>query len=148
MAAPSPSPKLSKKKYCVCSMTMEVYLDSHNLWQVIIGENVSKKKDHQVLAAIISDVSEDLLGILDSKKTSKENWDILHQQNLGVDRVIQSRIQGLKRDLEILILAKMDSIVHFAMKFTHIVSRSMESRRGDERERGGASISESDARQI
>ena len=74
------------------SMTMEVYLDSHNLWQTIIGENASKKKDRQALSVIISCVLEDLLGILDAKKTSKENWEILHKQNLGVDRVIQSPI--------------------------------------------------------
>ena len=39
-----------------------------------------------------------------------------------MDRVIQSRIQGLRRDLEILTMGKTDSVVDFAMKFTHIVS--------------------------
>ena len=92
MAESAPSLKLSKTNYRVWSMTMEVYLDLHNLWQRIIGENASKKKDHQALSAIISGVLEDLLGILDAKKTSKENWEILHKQNLGVDRVIQSPI--------------------------------------------------------
>ena len=65
--------KLSKMNYRVWSMTIEVYLDSHNLWQVIIGENASKKKVRQALAAIISCVPEDLLGILDAKKSAKEN---------------------------------------------------------------------------
>ena len=103
-------------------MTMEVYLDSHDLWQTIVGENPTKKKDRQVLSAIISGVREDLLGILDAKKTTKENWEILHQQNLSVDKVIQSRIQGLRRDLEILTMGKSDLVVDFAMKFMHIVS--------------------------
>ena len=39
-----------------------------------------------------------------------------------MDRVIQSLIQGLKRDFEILTMAKTDSIMDFAMKFMHIVS--------------------------
>ena len=39
-----------------------------------------------------------------------------------MDRVIQSRIQGLRRDLEILTMAKTDYVVDFATKFTHIVS--------------------------
>ena len=103
-------------------MTMEVYLDSHDLWQTIVGQNPRKKKDRQALLAIMSDVPEDLLGILDAKKTTKENWEILRQRNLGVDRVIQSRIQGIRRDLEILTMGKTDSVVDFAMKFTHIIS--------------------------
>ena len=71
---------------------------------------------------IISGVPEDLLGILEAKKSAKENWEILRQWNLGVERVIQSHIQRLKRDLEILTMAKTDSVMDFAMKFTHIVS--------------------------
>ena len=96
MGAATLSLKLSKMNYRVWSMTMEVYLDSHDLWQTIVGENPTKKKDRQALLAIMSGVPEDLLGILDAKKTAKENWEILRQQNLGVDRVIQSRIQGLR----------------------------------------------------
>ena len=99
MGASMPSLKLSKMNYRVWSMTMEVYLDSHDLWQTIVGENPTKKKDHKALSAIISGVPEDLLGILDAKKTAKENWEILRQRNLDVDKVIQSRIQGLRLDL-------------------------------------------------
>ena len=122
MGASTPSLKLSKMNYRVCFMTMEVYLDSHDLWQTILGENPTKKKDRQALSAIISRVQEDLLEILDAKKTANENWEILRQRNLGVDRVIQSRIQGLRCDLEMLTMGMSDSIVDFAMKFRHTVS--------------------------
>ena len=88
LAAQVLSLKLSKTNYWVWSMAMEVYLDSHDLWQAIIGENVSKKKDLLALSAIISAVLEDQLVILDAKKTAKENWEILRQQNLDVDRGI------------------------------------------------------------
>ena len=87
----------------------------------MIGENVTKKKDRMALSAIISSIPEDMLGILDAKKTVEENWEILRQRNLGVDRVIQSRIQGLKRNFEMLTMAKTDSIADFAMKFTLII---------------------------
>ena len=122
LSTSAPSLKLSKTNYRVWLMAMEVYLDSHDLWQAIVGENVAKKKDRLALSAIISVVPEDQLVILDAKNTAKENWEILRQRNLGVDRVIQSRIQGLKRDFEMLTMAKTDSVVDFAMKFTHIVS--------------------------
>ena len=122
MGAAMPSLKLSKTSYRVWSMMMEVYLDSHDLWQTIVRENPTKKKDRQALSAIMSGVPEELLGILDAKKTAKENWEILLQRNLEVDRVIQSRIQGLRRDLEVLTMGKAETVVDFAMKFTHIVS--------------------------
>ena len=41
MAAPTPTLKLSKTSYRVWSMTMEVYLDSQDLWQAITGQNIS-----------------------------------------------------------------------------------------------------------
>ena len=122
VGAATPSLKLSKTNYRVWSMTMEVYLDSHDLWQTIVGENPTKKKDRQALSAIMSGVPEELLGILDARKTVKEKWEILRQWNLRVDRVIQSRIQGLRRDLEVLTMGKAKTVVDFAMKFRHIVS--------------------------
>ena len=79
MGASTPSLKLLKTNYHVWSMTMEIYLDSHDLWQTIVGENPMKKEDRQALSAIISEVPEGLLGILDAKKTVKWNWEILHQ---------------------------------------------------------------------
>ena len=71
MGSSMPSLKMSNMNYHVWSMTMEVYLDSHDLWQTIIGENPTKKKDRQALSAIIGGVPKDLLGILDVKKTAK-----------------------------------------------------------------------------
>ena len=95
MAAPAPTLKLSKMNYRVWLMTMEVYLESHDLWLAITGENIPKNKDWLALSAIISAIPKDILMILDAKKMVKENWEILRQRNLGVDRVIQSHIQGM-----------------------------------------------------
>ena len=39
-----------------------------------------------------------------------------------MDRVFQSHIQGLRHNLEMLTMGKLDSVVDFAMKFTHIIS--------------------------
>ena len=93
--ASTPSLKLTKTNYQVWSMTMEVYLDSHDLWHTIIGENATKKKDHQALSAIISGVPKDLLDIIDLKKTVKDNWEIVHGQS---DLVPHSRASMRFRD--------------------------------------------------
>ena len=58
-STPVTSLKLSKTNYRVSPMAMEVYLDSHNLWQAILGENVAEKKDRLALSAIISAVLKD-----------------------------------------------------------------------------------------
>ena len=139
MGASTLSHKLSKTNYRVWSMTMEVYLDSHDLWQTIVGENPRKKKDRLALSAIISCVPEDLLGILNVKKTAKENWEILRQRNPSVYRVIQSRIRGLR----------CDGFHHGFCDEVHAYHLQYEeSRRGDGGEEGHANIFESNAGQI
>ncbi|CAA6657054.1 unnamed protein product [Spirodela intermedia] len=45
MVLSAPSFKLSKTNYYICVINMEIYLDSHDLWQAIVEENVSEKKD-------------------------------------------------------------------------------------------------------
>lgn len=69
------------------------------------------------LSIIISAVSEDMLPVLDAKKMAKQNWEILKQRNLDMERVIQSHIQGMKREYENLTIAKNDSVMDFVMKF-------------------------------
>ena len=68
------------------------------------------------------------MGVLDAIKMTQENWEIFHQQNLGVHKVIQSRIQGLKHDLEILTMVKIDSVMDFMIKFMHTIYRIGERR--------------------
>ncbi|CAA6660890.1 unnamed protein product [Spirodela intermedia] len=64
-------------------------------------------------------------GLINSSQISRE---ILRQQNLDVHQVIQSRIQGLKHEYEILTTAKNDLVVDFAMKFTRIISEATPSK--------------------
>ena len=48
MMAPMPSLKLLKTNYRIWSMSMEVYLDSRDLWQGVIGESITKKKERML----------------------------------------------------------------------------------------------------
>ena len=48
-----------------------------------------------MLPAIFSAVSKDFLGYIDTKKTTKENLETLHVILVGVNRVIELRVQGL-----------------------------------------------------
>lgn len=57
------------------------------------------------------------------KKMAKVNWDIIKSCNLNMDRVIQSKIQGLKHEYKNLTMCMNEAVVDFAMKFTKIVSK-------------------------
>ncbi|CAA6656116.1 unnamed protein product [Spirodela intermedia] len=71
LVSSTPSLKLSKMNYLVWAMNMKVYLDSHDLWQVIVGEN--QEEDRLALLAIFSAILKEMMTVLDAKKTSKEN---------------------------------------------------------------------------
>ncbi|CAA6663015.1 unnamed protein product [Spirodela intermedia] len=68
MVSLAPSLKLSKANYRIWAMDMEIYLDSHDLWQAIVKENVPKKKDRLALLAIFSAILEEMMTMLDAKK--------------------------------------------------------------------------------
>ncbi|CAA6670165.1 unnamed protein product [Spirodela intermedia] len=57
----APSLKLLKINYYIWVMNMEVYLDSHDLWQVIVKENVLKKKDQLTLLTTFSAIHEEIM---------------------------------------------------------------------------------------
>ncbi|CAA6662834.1 unnamed protein product [Spirodela intermedia] len=73
MVSPAPSLMLSKINYRVWAMLIKAFLDSHELWQAIVGENIPKKKDRLALSTIFRVVLEETMLILDTKKMTKEN---------------------------------------------------------------------------
>ena len=49
----------------------------------------------QALSAILKSVSESVSFQLDVKKTAKENWETIQILHVGVDHIVQSKIQLL-----------------------------------------------------
>ena len=74
---------------------MEVYLEAHGLWEVITETETNQKKDRQALSAILNSILESLSFQWDFKKTAKENWETIQILHVGVDHVVQSKIQSL-----------------------------------------------------
>ena len=79
--------------YCFWAMRMEVYLAAHGLWEVIRGDEENQKKDRLALSAILSSIPESASFQMDIKKSAQENWESLKTLHIGVDHVIQSRIE-------------------------------------------------------
>ena len=97
---------LTSKNYRLWAMTMEVYLEAHGLWEAITGTETNQKKDWQALSAILNSVSESISFQLDVKKTAKENWETIQILHVGVDHVVQWKIQSLRREFKNLAMKK------------------------------------------
>ena len=54
-------------------------------------------------------------------ETSKENWEIIQSFHVGIDRLTQSRAQGVKRELKNLSMKKTKKVSEFTEKFSRIV---------------------------
>ena len=59
---------------------------------------------------------------LDNKVTAKETWESLRTMNVGVERVMKSKIQILKREFEMLTIWEEDFVADFGMKLTRLVA--------------------------
>ena len=113
---------LTSTKYHLWAMRMEVYLEAHGLWESIMGTETNRKKDQQALSAILNSVSESVSFQLDVKKTTKENWETIRILHVGVDHVVQSKIQSLRREFENLAMKKDEKVSDFSSRFTKIIS--------------------------
>ena len=68
-------------------------------------------------------VSESVSFQLDVKKTAKENWETIRILHVGVEHVVQSKIQSLRRDFENLAMKKDEKVSDFSSRFTKIISK-------------------------
>ena len=114
---------LTSTNYRLWAMRMEVYLEAHGLWESITGTETNRKKDRQALSAILNSVSESVSFQLDVKKTAKENWETIRVLHVGVDHVVQSKIQSLRREFENLAMKKDEKVSDFSSRFTKIISK-------------------------
>ena len=114
---------LPSMNYRLWAMRMEVYLEAHGLWESITGTETNRKKDRQALSAILNSISESVSFQLDVKKIGKENWETIRVLHVGVDHVVQSKIQSLRREFENLAMKKDEKVSDFLSRFTNIISK-------------------------
>ena len=103
-------------------MRIEVSLEAHDLWGVIDGSEVNCKKDRFVLLMILSSISESQSDEIDIKKSAKENWEVLCTFHVGMDRVVQAKVQALKREFEIISMKRNVKVVDYSNQFARIVT--------------------------
>ena len=121
VVAPTPLTQLSVTNYHHWAMRMEVHLDAQGLWEAVLGTDTNRQKDRLALSAMLAAIPESSGVQLDIKKTAKVNWEIIRSFHVGIDRLAQSRAQGLRREFENLSMKKTEKVSDFTDKFSQIV---------------------------
>ena len=121
VVAPTPLTQLSATNYRHWAMRMEVHLDAQGLWEAVLGTDTNRQKDRLALSAMLAAIPESSGVQLDIKKSAKLNWEIIRSFHVGIDRLAQSRAQGLRREFENLSMRKTDKVSEFTDKFSRIV---------------------------
>ena len=94
------------------------YLDAQGLWEAVLGTDTNRPKDRLALSAMLAAIPESSGVQLDFKKSAKANWEIIRSFHVGIDRLAQSRAQGLRREFENLLIRKIDKVSEFIDKFS------------------------------
>ena len=113
---------LTSTNYPLWAMRMEVSLEAHDLWGVIDGSEVNRKKDRLALLMILNSISESQSNQIDIKKSVKENWEVLRTFHLGMDKVVQAKLQALKREFETISMKRNEKIDDYSNHFARIVT--------------------------
>ena len=121
VVAPTPLTQLFATNYRHWAMRMEVHLDAQGLWEAVTGNDTNMQKDRLALSAMLAAIPESSRVQLDIKKSAKINWEIIRSFHVGIDRLAQSRAQGLRREFENLSMKKTDKVSEFTDKFSRIL---------------------------
>ena len=81
------------------------------------------KKDCQALLEIFGALSEDIVAQVDISKTAKEIWEFLKTRHMGAARVIEARVQDLRREFETMFMGEEESVANFAGKLSKVATQ-------------------------
>ena len=98
-----------------------MHLDAQGLWETIAKTETNRQKDRLHLSAMLAAILETSSVQLDIKKSAKVNWEIIRLFHVGIDRLAQSRAQGLRREFENLSMKKTEKVIDITNKFSRIV---------------------------
>ena len=118
---PTPLTQLSATNYRHWAMRMEVHLDAQGLWEAVIRTKTNRQKDRLAVSAMLAAIPKSSGVQLDIKKSAKVNWEIIRSFHVGIDRLAQSRAQGLRREFENVSIKKIDKVSDFTDRFSRIV---------------------------
>ena len=113
---------LTSTNYHLWGMRMEVSLEGHDLWGFIEGSEVNHNKGCLALSMIFNSISESQRNQIDIKKSEKENWEVLCTFYVGMDSVVQLKVQDLKRKFETVSMMRNEKVDQYLNRFARMVA--------------------------
>ena len=71
---------------------------------------------------ILNFISQSQINQLNIKKSAKENWEVLRTFHVGMDKVVQAKVQALKREFETISMKRNGKIYDYSNHFSRIVT--------------------------
>ncbi|XP_074298520.1 uncharacterized protein LOC141629410 [Silene latifolia] len=131
-------PIFKGEKYHLWSLRMKTMFKSQELWDLVeVGYTEptpaptvpdqsmkdARKRDVKALFLLQSALDEDIFPRISNASTSHEAWEILKTEYLGDKRVIQVRLQTLRRHFNTLSMGETEKVQSYLSRVTDIVSQ-------------------------
>ncbi|KAL6839121.1 hypothetical protein ACP4OV_031012 [Aristida adscensionis] len=114
-------PLLTKTNYHEWSLVMQVSLEAFWLWTAVVSDNVVRREDRRVLAAILEGgVPSELKAGLAVKESAKAAWDAVKKMRVGDDRVKAANVERLSIEFENAMFRDGESIDAFVLRIEGI----------------------------
>ncbi|KAD6119931.1 hypothetical protein E3N88_11202 [Mikania micrantha] len=118
-------PILSTTNYPIWSLRIKAIFKAHGLWETIEpGINVDPKKDNSAIAYLYQALLEDLILQVASCNTAREIWNSIKTRHLGVERVMEARLQSLRTEFDSIRMKEGETVDDYVAKLLGIASKS------------------------
>ncbi|KAD6796064.1 hypothetical protein E3N88_06960 [Mikania micrantha] len=118
-------PILTTTNYPIWSLRIKAIFRAHGIWEAIEpGTDVDPRKDNSAIAYLYQSLPEDLVLQIAHCEHAKDIWEAIKTRHLGVERVMEARLQTLKAEFEAARMKNNERIDDFAAKLAGISSKS------------------------
>ncbi|XP_076939409.1 uncharacterized protein LOC143608108 [Bidens hawaiensis] len=118
---------LNSTNYTIWAINIRSIFNVHGIWEAIEpkeGSEVDEKKDNTAIALLFQAIPENMVLQIANFTSAKEIWDALKVRHVGVDRVIEARLETLESDFESLKMGVDESLDVYAGKISEITSQA------------------------
>ena len=71
---------------------------------------------------ILNSISESQSNKIVIKKSAKENWEVLRRFHVGIGRIVEAKVEVLKREFETISMSRNEIVDEYSNRFSRIVT--------------------------
>ena len=116
---------LTRSNYNEWALLMRVNLQAQGLWHAVEpeeGETIEYREDQLAFAAILRSVPPEMLASLSTKRTAQSAWEGIKSRRVGVQRVLESNIEQLRKELSEIRFKDAEFVDDFSMRITGLAN--------------------------